>query len=1072
MKLRRLTVTGVRSYSGTCTIDFTGKRLFAILGETGVGKSTLLEAIIFALYGMCSWSKAPQAAYELISQGSPSMHVTLEFEANGRQWRVRRILYADGTTRPKAVLEPLSEDDPGMRVDHKDAVTKAVTEIIGMDRDGFARTVMPRQGEFDTLLKAPRAIRAGILRHVFGISELERVRQHAGTRLKRLEEQIAGATRARWQLEGDPRAAASKAALDMERTRGVALRRHERLKALRAAQNRAVEHQRHKADLDKAARPLRERAVPDAGVTLAALARAKKKIDTEAASQEAVGRELGLKLGTAQAALDTAAQAGDTAGSLHRAFAVLSRLPDRAAGLDAVMQRLEQDQLQHDAQEQEHTQARQELAEREQGQAALVEAAIWAEHTVAEARTRTEQIQEAVRAALQEAAAAASHLQSHNTALKSVEELRDRSTGLEDTLDELRGTLKAAQDVLAALQRGDAAHAAATGLASGDDCTVCTRPLPEGFTPPAPLDGKAISRARSEITKRNKAVEEAWKAKAEAAAQSNEAERTAKKHQRAHRAAGERMEAALHQVQRLVDGVRPACSPATASALDILPGQVIAQARVLTEGEPTGRAQITRAVKALIQPLRKAESEALAAHTGAQAGLAAAQAEHDAAQAEIKRRRSRLQREGKRLDKTRLQYDTELQAVLTEMAELPDSLRPAQPGPQELPLPHDIASARDAADQRLTRLEQRTQDRDGARQALAEHTESRQALDARRRRNVEMPTRSLIKQLERWADAATDAALLLGDGAFAERPPAPDETDLAAVDAYSLALASLDQRLSEALEQRAQQALDEVRAFRTELTRQAGSVSDDADDSPGFWVPPKGDLLAPSVLDPLSRKTSHAEAAHDKAKAELRAAQSQIPYADKLDAALEAGHQQAAAWRSVGDQLTDGKFLTYLTEQRTHSLLSHGSRILQQISTGDYVFTEDFKIMDCATHLARDPETLSGGETFQASLALALALVELHSRSSGHSKLESLFLDEGFGSLDSERLEETLAALRGSMTRDKMVAVISHLYPVADAVDDVLFVDKAAKGSGAVWLTPDAKTRLVHDGIQRMLEHI
>lgn len=60
MKLRRLTVTGVRSYSGTCTIDFTGKRLFAILGETGVGKSTLLEAIIFALYGMCSWSKAPR----------------------------------------------------------------------------------------------------------------------------------------------------------------------------------------------------------------------------------------------------------------------------------------------------------------------------------------------------------------------------------------------------------------------------------------------------------------------------------------------------------------------------------------------------------------------------------------------------------------------------------------------------------------------------------------------------------------------------------------------------------------------------------------------------------------------------------------------------------------------------------------------------------------------------------------------------------------------------------------------------------------------------------------------------
>ncbi|MER5280934.1 AAA family ATPase [Streptomyces sp. NPDC002809] len=56
MKLRRLIFTGVRSYSGTCTIDFTGKLLFAILGATGAGKSTILEAIIFALYGTCSWS--------------------------------------------------------------------------------------------------------------------------------------------------------------------------------------------------------------------------------------------------------------------------------------------------------------------------------------------------------------------------------------------------------------------------------------------------------------------------------------------------------------------------------------------------------------------------------------------------------------------------------------------------------------------------------------------------------------------------------------------------------------------------------------------------------------------------------------------------------------------------------------------------------------------------------------------------------------------------------------------------------------------------------------------------------
>ncbi|MFD5491759.1 SbcC/MukB-like Walker B domain-containing protein [Streptomyces sp. NPDC127091] len=956
-----------------------------------------------------------------------------------------------------------------MRIDDMRAVTKAVTQIIGLDWDGFVSTSLLRQGKFDTLLKAPRAVRADILRHIFGINELERVRKLAGARLERLNTQITDATRARLHLLPDPHASAAQAMGNLARTRGIAIRRRERLDALRAAQSRAIEHKHRRTGLDKAARLLRERAVADASITMAALKRQKKELDAEAAEQKTTGRDLVAKLDAAQAALDTAAQVGDTVRSLSSAFAVLSHLPKRAAGLDTVEQRLKQEQLQHNEHEQEHTQARQELEEHEQRKAALVEAASQAERMVSEARTRTDQVQEAVRTALQEASAAAGHLQSQRTALETVEEQRGHSADLESELKERRGALEAAQDALAALQRGEAAHAAGSGLAPGDACTVCTQPVPSDFTPPPLLDSKALGQAKRKVTTHMKAVETAVEAKAEAAAQLKGAERAVEKHRRGHLAARERMNAALLQVQELVDALHPAGAPATATALDTLGRQTTAQARALAEGEPLGRAQITRAVKALVRPLRNAEGEALAAHTSAQAELGAAQAENDAARAEIKRQRGRLQRERKRLDKTRLQYETELESLLTEVAELPPSIRPAQSSPTELPSLPDITSAQEASGQRLARLERTEQEREEARQALTLHSESLQALDARRRRTVENPARNLIKQLERWADAATDAAGLLEDAASPEMSPIPDGSDLAVVDTYCMALASLHRRLTGALGQGAQQAADEVRAFEKELTRQADATADDTDQDPGFSVPAKSDLLAPAILDPLSRKTLQAEAAHDKAKADLRTAQSQIPYADALDTALKAGNRQAAVWKSVSEQLTDGRFLTYLTERRTRSLLRHGSRILQQISVGNYAFTEDFQIVDLATNHARAPETLSGGETFQASLALALALVELHNRS--HSKLESLFLDEGFGSLDNNRLDDTLAVLRSSVTRDKVVTVISHLFPVAEAVDDVLLVDKTAQGSMATWLTPQERTAVIHDGIRRLLEH-
>ncbi|MFD9280255.1 AAA family ATPase [Streptomyces mirabilis] len=1066
MRPLRLTLSGVRSYPGTCTIDFTGKRLLGILGDTGAGKSTLLEAIIFALYGRCSWAAD---SHELIGKGHPSMSVAFEFSIDGRSWSVRRTLFAKRSKRPKAVLEPLDGGSPLERFDSKRDVNEAVSQIIGLDCDGFVSTVLLRQGRFDALLKAAPAHRANILRHIFGIHELERVRKHTLARMERLKASATDATWARARLLPDPAAAAAKAAVDVERTRGTAARRRERLDLLRQAQHEAAESQQRKAELDRAARLLRERATADAGAVMAVLAQAKQALDAEAAAQEATGYELRLRMEAAQAALDTAAEAGHTVRSLASARTVLSRLPERVSELDTRAQRLEQERLLHGAQEQEDAQTRQDLQEREQGRTALAEAAEQAKQAVSQARTDTDQVHEAVRAALQEAAAAAAHLQTQRTTLESVDEQRARSTRLEEQLGGLHEACNVAQDALAALQRREAAHTAGSTLEPGDACPVCTQPLPGGFTPPLPSDGKALDRAKREVRKHTQAVTKAVSAAAHAAAELGAAEAKADEHGRGYLGTRERIEAVLLQLQESAVAIRPTCSPAAATALDALIQQVTDQAHALSEGVPRTRAQLTRAVAKLVQPLRDAEADTLAAHASAQAQLAAAQAENDAARAELKRQRARLQRERKRLDKAQQQYESDLLTLAKEIAELPVPLRPGDPSQEKLPTASAIACAKGAVEQLLPQLEQTQHDCDEARQALAAHAEDRQALQERRQLTVQAPTRALITRLERWADAAADAQAVLDDQAPAELPPAVDGTDLPGVEAYAAALTALSQRLAEGLKQASRQAAVQIRAFEKELTAQAGAAADGTDPDPGFPLPVKGGLLAPAVLDPLSRKASKAEVAHDKAKTDLSTAQSQIPYAQTLDTALQEAKRQIAVWQSVCDQLTDAHFLSYLTERRTRALLGHGSRILKQLSGGVYAFTEDFRIVDLATNLTRSPETLSGGETFQTSLALALALVELHSRS--HSTLESLFLDEGFASLDADRLEDALAVLRNSvMTGDKTIAVISHLYSVAEAVDDVLWVSKDARGSTASWLTAKERKDFISDGIQRLQE--
>ena len=96
---------------------------------------------------------------------------------------------------------------------------------------------------------------------------------------------------------------------------------------------------------------------------------------------------------------------------------------------------------------------------------------------------------------------------------------------------------------------------------------------------------------------------------------------------------------------------------------------------------------------------------------------------------------------------------------------------------------------------------------------------------------------------------------------------------------------------------------------------------------------------------------------------------------------------------------------------------------------------------------SRDPATLSGGETFVVSLALALGLADVVAHEAGGADLATLFVDEGFGSLDAETLDDVLDILDTLRENGRAVGVVSHVAEMRDRIPTQLVVTKARTGS-------------------------
>ncbi|MGE5831245.1 MAG: SbcC/MukB-like Walker B domain-containing protein, partial [Micromonosporaceae bacterium] len=169
------------------------------------------------------------------------------------------------------------------------------------------------------------------------------------------------------------------------------------------------------------------------------------------------------------------------------------------------------------------------------------------------------------------------------------------------------------------------------------------------------------------------------------------------------------------------------------------------------------------------------------------------------------------------------------------------------------------------------------------------------------------------------------------------------------------------------------------------------------------------------------------------------------------------GYERAAqVARALAQHLRADRFERWLLEEALDSLVIGASHILRELTAGQYDLGHDkgeFFVVDHAdAGLRRAVRTLSGGETFQASLALALALSDqLAGLSSAAASLESIMLDEGFGTLDAATLDTVAATLENLAARgDRMVGVVTHVPALAERIPVRLEVRKDARGNARV----------------------
>jgi len=190
-----LTVSAFGPYADAITLNFEelGENgLYLICGDTGAGKTTIFDAITYALYGEASGDNRKSEMFRSkYAKNSTQTFVYLKFSCKGQEYEVRRIPRyerqkerGEGMTKQAESAELICPN--GTIVTKTTEVTKKITEILGVDRQQFTQIAMIAQGDFLKLLLASTEERMKIFRQIFNTAEYDLLQRQINEDFRRL----------------------------------------------------------------------------------------------------------------------------------------------------------------------------------------------------------------------------------------------------------------------------------------------------------------------------------------------------------------------------------------------------------------------------------------------------------------------------------------------------------------------------------------------------------------------------------------------------------------------------------------------------------------------------------------------------------------------------------------------------------------------------------------------------------------------------------------------------------------------------------------------------------------------